>query len=77
MCDQDIDARNGLEYAKSVETRSIQGRRGDYQAAFILRAAPIEQVRAVAETGETMPPKSTYFYPKLLSGMAFNPVGEG
>jgi uncharacterized protein (DUF1015 family) len=47
---------------------------GEYQAAFILRATPIEQVREVAAAGETMPPKSTYFFPKLLSGMVFNPL---
>jgi uncharacterized protein (DUF1015 family) len=28
----------------------------------------------VAEAGETMPPKSTYFYPKLLTGLVFNPL---
>ena len=39
-----------------------------------MRPTPIEQVEAVAEAGETMPPKSTYFYPKLLSGLLFNPL---
>jgi uncharacterized protein (DUF1015 family) len=34
----------------------------------------VEQVRAVAAEGETMPPKSTYFFPKLLTGIAFNPL---
>ncbi len=38
-------------------------------AAFILRATRLEQLRAVALAGETMPQKSTYFYPKLLSGL--------
>ncbi len=41
-------------------------------AAFLLRPPTIEQVRAVAESGETMPQKSTYFYPKLLSGLLFH-----
>jgi uncharacterized protein (DUF1015 family) len=31
-------------------------------------------VRAVAAAGETMPPKSTYFFPKLLTGLVFNPL---
>jgi uncharacterized protein (DUF1015 family) len=31
-------------------------------------------VRAVAATGESMPPKSTYFFPKVLTGMVFNPL---
>jgi uncharacterized protein (DUF1015 family) len=37
--------------------------------AFILRATRVDQMRAVALAGETMPQKSTYFYPKLLSGL--------
>ena len=47
---------------------------GDYQAGFVLRATPVDQVRAVAAAGETMPPKSTYFFPKLPTGLAFNPL---
>jgi uncharacterized protein (DUF1015 family) len=35
----------------------------------------VEQVREVAAEGETMPPKSTYFFPKLLTGIVFNPLG--
>ena len=47
---------------------------GAYQAAFLLRPTPVEQVREVAAAGETMPPKSTYFFPKVLTGMVFNPA---
>jgi uncharacterized protein (DUF1015 family) len=47
---------------------------GEYEAAFVLRPTPIEQVREVAAAGETMPPKSTYFFPKILSGIVFNPL---
>jgi len=43
------------------------------QAGFILNPTPIEAVRAIAAAGERMPPKSTYFYPKLLTGLAFFP----
>jgi uncharacterized protein (DUF1015 family) len=31
-------------------------------------------IRAVSQTGERMPAKSTYFYPKLASGLVFNPL---
>ena len=48
---------------------------GEYELAFLLRPTPVEQVQAIAAAGETMPPKSTYFYPKLLSGLLFNPLG--
>jgi uncharacterized protein (DUF1015 family) len=47
---------------------------GDAQAAFLLRPTPIEQVFEVAKRGEVMPQKSTYFYPKLLSGLLFHPL---
>ena len=47
---------------------------GDYEAAFLMRPTPVEQVREVAAAGENMPPKSTYFFPKLLTGLLFNPL---
>jgi uncharacterized protein (DUF1015 family) len=47
---------------------------GRAEAAFLLRAPTVAQVRAVAERGETMPQKSTYFYPKLPSGLLFHPL---
>ena len=37
-----------------------------------MRGTPVAQVRDVAATGEPMPPKSTYFFPKVLTGMVFN-----
>ena len=48
---------------------------GIYDLAFIQRPVPIEQVRAVAATDENMPPKSTYFFPKVMTGFVFSPVG--
>lgn len=43
-------------------------------AAFVMAPTRMEQLRAVALAGETMPQKSTYFYPKLLSGLLFKPL---
>jgi uncharacterized protein (DUF1015 family) len=48
--------------------------RGDAEAAFLLRPTRIQDVWAVARRGETMPQKSTYFYPKLTSGLLFHPL---
>jgi uncharacterized protein (DUF1015 family) len=47
---------------------------GEAGAALLLRAPTIEQVRETARRGETMPQKSTYFYPKLPSGLLFLPL---
>jgi uncharacterized protein (DUF1015 family) len=74
MSDHDIDERNGLEYAKSVPDALAMVEAGDYDIAFIQRPVPVEQVKAVAETEANMPPKSTFFFPKVMTGLAFNPV---
>jgi uncharacterized protein (DUF1015 family) len=74
MSDHDIDERRGLEYAKSVADALAMVDGGGYEVAFIQRPVPVEQVKAVAETEENMPPKSTYFFPKVMTGFAFNPV---
>ena len=47
---------------------------GEAEAAFILRPPSVAQVRAVAEAGRLMPQKSTYFFPKLTSGLLFMPL---
>jgi len=44
--------------------------------ALLLRPPTIEEVEAVAEAGETMPQKSTYFFPKLLTGVAYHPLTD-
>lgn len=43
-------------------------------AAFVVAPTKMDQLRAVALAGDTMPQKSTYFYPKLLSGLLFRPL---
>ena len=42
--------------------------------AVLVRPPAVEQVFAVAERGEVMPQKSTYFFPKLVSGLLFHPL---
>jgi uncharacterized protein (DUF1015 family) len=42
-------------------------------AAFLLEATPIAAIEAVAQDGDVMPQKSTYFYPKALTGLVINP----
>jgi uncharacterized protein (DUF1015 family) len=47
---------------------------GRYPLAALVMPATVADIRAVSETGERMPAKSTYFYPKLASGLVFNPL---
>jgi uncharacterized protein (DUF1015 family) len=74
MSTEDIAAKRGIGYTPSLDEALAKLDAGDYQAAFLLRPTPVDQVREVAAAGETMPPKSTYFFPKLLTGLVFNPL---
>jgi uncharacterized protein (DUF1015 family) len=74
LSEDDIAAKRGLGYTPSADEAIARLRAGECDAAFFLRPTPVEQVRAVAAAGETMPPKSTYFFPKLLTGIVFNPL---
>ncbi|HEY4897685.1 MAG TPA: DUF1015 domain-containing protein [Solirubrobacteraceae bacterium] len=74
MSDEDISHFNGMFYARDTAEALAMVRSGDYDAAFLMRPTPVEQVREVASAGENMPPKSTYFFPKLLTGLLFNPL---
>jgi hypothetical protein len=49
---------------------------GRARAAFLVRAPTVAEVQAIARAGQTMPEKSTYFYPKLASGLLFSPFDE-
>jgi uncharacterized protein (DUF1015 family) len=72
--DEDISHFNGLFYARDAAEAIAMVREGDYEAAFVMRPTPIAQVRDIAAAGENMPPKSTYFFPKLLTGLLLNPL---
>jgi uncharacterized protein (DUF1015 family) len=76
MTDEDIDHMAGLDYARDFEHALGLVESGARDAAFFLAPTPIEEVRAVAAAGESMPPKSTYFFPKVPTGLLFNPLGD-
>ncbi len=61
-----------LDFARSVDDAVADLEGGDYRLAAFLGATPMDEVQTIAERGETMPQKSTYFYPKLLTGLVFN-----
>jgi uncharacterized protein (DUF1015 family) len=51
-----------------------QGTGGRFELAALVMPATVEHIRAISSHGERMPAKSTYFYPKLLSGLVINPL---
>jgi uncharacterized protein (DUF1015 family) len=72
MSEDDISHLRGLDYSKSLDDAIAAVESGRADAGFFMRATPVEQVREVAAEGESMPPKSTYFYPKVPTGLLFN-----
>ena len=74
LSNEDISHFNGLFYARDAAEALAMVRSGEYDAAFLMRPTPVQEVRDVAAAGENMPPKSTYFYPKLLTGLLFSPL---
>jgi uncharacterized protein (DUF1015 family) len=74
LTDDDIDHMRGLGYARNDAEALELVLSGAYDAAFFLRPTPVEQVREIAATGVNMPPKTTYFFPKIPTGLVFNPL---
>ena len=63
-------ANGAVAYTKSAREAIDEV---DSDAAFLLEGTPVASILAVAGAGDVMPQKSTYFYPKALSGLVINP----
>lgn len=64
-----------IRYVKTVQA-AVDAARESGGTAFLMQATTMEELRGVCQAGEVMPQKSTYFYPKLASGLAVNPLTE-
>jgi uncharacterized protein (DUF1015 family) len=67
-------APEGVGYTAHADEAVATVDRGEAAAAFLLEPVTVEQVARFAHAGETMPQKSTFFYPKLTSGLLFHPL---
>ena len=72
--EDDIAHLRGLGYSRTDEEALALVLDGSYDLAFFLRATPVAQVREIAAAGVNMPPKSTFFSPKIPTGLLFNPL---
>ena len=79
--DDHLDARaieqfapQGVTYTPYADEAIAAVDRGEGAAAFLVRAPTVDQVAEFAARGETMPQKSTFFYPKLTSGLLLYPL---
>ncbi len=66
---QDLDNKVKIEYIKDVEYGIKLVEQGYLKGFFILNPTKMEQVKKIALSGKKMPQKSTYFYPKLITGL--------
>jgi uncharacterized protein (DUF1015 family) len=70
-----VASTDRLTFTKSVEEAmdAVDGAVEGADAAFLVEPTPVAAIEAVAREGEVMPQKSTYFYPKALTGLVINP----
>ncbi|MBI4384815.1 MAG: DUF1015 domain-containing protein [Nitrospinae bacterium] len=70
---KDARGQRYLSYTIHIDEAMRNVDAGEFDLAFLMNPTRISQVKALAEKGIRLPQKSTYFYPKLLSGLAINP----
>ena len=68
--------QTNLTYTRSFAEAVASVQSGSSQCAFILNPTRVAEIRDVAAAGEKMPQKSTYFYPKLITGLVMNQIHE-
>ncbi|WP_028324590.1 DUF1015 domain-containing protein [Desulfatirhabdium butyrativorans] len=73
---QDLDDEARIRYSKSASQAMASVFAGRCDLAFILNPTRVDQVRRAAAAGQIMPRKSTYFYPKVITGLALHPLWE-
>jgi uncharacterized protein (DUF1015 family) len=71
----DTLGHEGIAYTPDAREALRRVSSGEAAVAYLMRPTRIEDVFAVARRGEVLPQKSTYFFPKLLSGLLFHPLG--
>lgn len=69
-----LAAGERVDFTEQIEVARTQTQRGGFRLAFLINPVRVEQVTAVADAGELMAQKATFFYPKLYTGMVLNPL---
>jgi len=71
---EDVTAGTYLRYTRDAQQAVQAVQTGEAQAALLLNATRVRQIRDVSQADDRMPQKSTYFYPKLITGLVMNPL---
>ncbi len=73
---KNISKSESVKYIQGVENSVASVNKGEYQIAFFLNPTKIDQIRNIALKRHKMPPKATYFYPKLMTGMVIRHISD-
>jgi uncharacterized protein (DUF1015 family) len=71
---EDMTAGTHIRYTREAQQALGTVQKGDAQLALLLNPTRVRQVCDVADADDKMPQKSTYFYPKLITGLVMNPL---
>ena len=71
---EDLDDEEIFQYQSNTQSAVSEVESGKYQMVFLLNPTKMDHVKEVAGNSLVMPRKSTYFYPKVLTGLVFNKI---
>jgi len=74
---ESITRQENLLYVHDTSEALAKVRAGEVQAALFVNPTPVGQILAIAGAGESMPQKSTFFHPKVPTGLVLNPIDPG
>ena len=69
---ENMAAQKNLTYTRSLNEAITEVKSQKFQCSFILNSTKIHEIKEVSLAGEKMPQKSTYFWPKLVTGIVIN-----
>ena len=69
---ENMKNQKNLTYTRVLAEAIEETKKGNFQCSFILNATKVSEIRDIALNNEKMPQKSTYFYPKLITGLVMN-----
>jgi uncharacterized protein (DUF1015 family) len=73
---KNISKSESVKYIQGIENSVASVNKGEYQIAFFLNPTKIDQISNIALKRHKMPPKATYFYPKLMTGMVIRHISS-
>jgi uncharacterized protein (DUF1015 family) len=73
---KNISKSESVKYIQGIENSVASVNKGEYQIAFFLNPTKIDQISNIALKRHKMPPKATYFYPKLMTGMVIRHISN-